>query len=225
MMCPDVVLTKDSGKAVGTILSISGGDAQGVNPKFKAYETMVLDVRMVLATNFQLSLPDQSGALANRLHPLVFTKTFVDRMDLTLADRIIENELPGILHWALEGLARLEANGEFTMPSTSAKTLKAIRHQAGPVNMFVKEWCVVEDGAAVPKADLWRAFQNYCEELDVPNRFIPETFGSTLMKGATGFSNVTTIRALQEGRPVYMYEGIRLTDAMMARLSEDDEDY
>jgi len=225
MMIPDVVLTRDSHKALGLILAISGGDDVSVNPKFKDLTSAPLDVRMVLATNETMSLPDRSGAFANRLHPLVFTKTFRDNPDIHLADRIIANELPGILHWALEGLHRLEANGAFTMPEASTKTLTAIRHQAGPVNMFVKERCVIEEGAVIRKADMWRAFESYCEELDIQNRFIPESFGTVLMRNATGFFRVEADRGVIDGRRVTIYRGIRLKDEFAKQLAEDEDDY
>ena len=173
-----------------------------------------------------ISLPDQSGAFANRLHPLVFTKTFWGREDTTLADRIIANELPGLLHWALEGLRRLEARGQFVLPPNSVRTMNSIRHQAGPVASFVKEWCVIEEGSLIRKRDLWRAFESFCSDLDIPNRYTPETFGRDLMKNATGFFKVQTDRVTMDGGgQASVYRGIKLTESAAKALSDYEDDY
>lgn len=222
---PDLVLGKDSAGAVDTLLSISGADTISINRKFKDLESARLRARLVIASNHTLTLPDQSGAFANRLNPLIFTKSFEGREDITLAARIIKNELPGLLHWSLAGLRRLEKRGRFLLPAGSERTLRHIRHQAGPVTMFVQEKCLVEEGAAVSKADLWAAFELYCSGLDIPNNYTREAFGREMMRNATGFHKVEPGRASIDGRQVMAYTGIKLTDAAVAELREGEEDY
>lgn len=226
MVVPDLRLTKDDSSVIEFLLALTGGDSVPINRKFRDFISARLGTRVVLATNIVLTVPDQSGAFANRLHPLVFTRKFEEwEQDPLLASKIIRDELPGILHWALQGLRRLEDRGRFEMPPQSAKVIQGIRHQAGPVSTFVKEWCVLEEDAVVRKRDLWRAFERYCADLDIPNRYVPESFGRDLVKNATGFFRVATDRVTVEGGQASVYTGIRLTEKAAKALAEAEDDY
>ncbi len=217
MVVPDMRIGKDTSRALEVILNISGGDRVYIDRKFLDGLNERLNTRIVLVSNLEMTMPDQAGALANRLMPLVFTKSFRGREDTTLADRIIERELPGILHWALTGLKRLEARRDehgrqmgFLQTPMGAKRIEALQFATSPIRSFVKDCCEVDAGAAVSKAVLFEAFEGFCREHDIQSRHIPETFARDLMRAGSGYRVESTRIADESGRRIPHYAGIRL---------------
>jgi putative DNA primase/helicase len=234
MVVPDMRIGKDTSRALEVILNISGGDRVYIDRKFLDGLNERLNTRIVLVSNLEMTMPDQAGALANRLMPLVFTKSFKGREDVTLADRIIATELPGILHWALEGLRRLEARRDehgrqigFVQTPMGAKRIEALQFATSPIRAFVTGCCDLEAGASVPKTVLFDAFEGFCREHDIQSRYIPETFARDLMRSGSGY-RVESLRVADEtGKRVPCYMGIRLKPEFEGYdwLSVDDGEY
>src|SRR5690606_40106778 len=63
---------------------------------------------------------DASGAIARRFIVLTMRHSFLGRENIRLTRELLE-ELPGILNWALDGLARLEQQGGFTEPASRSE--------------------------------------------------------------------------------------------------------
>ncbi len=92
---------------VERLLSISGGDLLTVNRKYRREQwTGKLPARFVICSNELPRLGDARGAIAGRFVTLLLSKSFYGYEDKTLELRIAE-ELPGVLDWALTGLAAL----------------------------------------------------------------------------------------------------------------------
>lgn len=88
--------------AVERLLGIVGGDAVQINRKGIAPWVGRLGVRFTLASNEEIRLPDASGAIVSRF---IFNRTAGSHLgheDFTLADRILEKEMPGVLNRVLD---------------------------------------------------------------------------------------------------------------------------
>lgn len=59
--------------------------------------------------------------------------------DPELAQKIIENELPGVFNWVLDGLNRLLRQGKFSHSQASDDTLKEFRKESDSVALFLDE--------------------------------------------------------------------------------------
>ncbi len=82
--------------------------------KFKPAFSFVNLAFPVLAFNNPPSLADLSLGMTRRLYLLPFSQTFKEgEMDRDLFDRIIRDELPGVLNRALDGWRRLKQRGQF----------------------------------------------------------------------------------------------------------------
>ncbi len=194
MVVPDLRLGKDSntGGIVETLLNISGEDAISVGRKFEDDKGVRLNTRILLLSNMELVLPDQSGALLSRLVPLRFEQNFEHRADTTLTARLL-TELPGILNWALDGLERLEGRRDpmtgrqlgFKQTTTGQKMLDDIERHGSSVHAFLRECCDVVKGASVSKAILYKGFEHWCDDHDITLVPSPEKFTSHL-KTASG---------------------------------------
>ena len=131
-----------SGRADATavterLLSITGEDALTIDRKFKEPVTRKLNTRIMIVSNELPRFIDASGALVSRLLVLRFTKSWLGREDHGLKDRLTL-ELPGILNWALTGLARLRTRGSFTRPESGLQLIRQMNDLSSPVGAFVQ---------------------------------------------------------------------------------------
>jgi putative DNA primase/helicase len=110
---PDATLSKACPALEELLKSISGEDAMDVHRKGMAPLTGIrLPTRLMLLANELPAFHDPSGALRQRMIILRTERSFYGKEDIHLTNRLIE-ELPGILNWAIEGLARLWRRGHF----------------------------------------------------------------------------------------------------------------
>ncbi len=154
-------------RAVERLKSISGEDAQTINPKGGAYvDVEKLNVRFVLLANELQSLIDRMGALAGRLVYLNTTQSFIDREDIDLKQRLVA-ELPGIFIWALAGLKRLRDRGHFEETEAGRRARDMAERLGSPIIAFVREFCEEDPEYWVKPADL---YLGYCKWADEANQ-------------------------------------------------------
>jgi putative DNA primase/helicase len=196
----------DAAAVTERLLSISGEDAVTVDRKFREPITCKLNTRFTIISNELPRLIDASGALVSRLLVLRFTRSWLDKEDHDLKDRLAK-ELPGILNWSLDGLARLRKTGRFTQPNSGAELLADIRDLSSPVGAFVRARCRVGGLRRVRVTELYDAWVQWCQE---QGRKEP---GTAPMFGRDLAAAVPTVRLKQirEGPKRYrVYEGIEL---------------
>jgi putative DNA primase/helicase len=118
-----------SAMAVEKLLSISGEDTLTVDRKNRLAWTGQLPTRIMMMSNELPGFGDASGAIAYRFIVLVFRLSWLGKEDKGLT-RKLAAELPGILNWSLDGLARLDENERFTEPvaSDDAIVTMLVRH-------------------------------------------------------------------------------------------------
>lgn len=122
---------KNGAVVIERLLSISGGDALTIDRKYKEPWTGPLPSRFHIISNEFPSLGDASQAIVSRLVVIPTTESWLDKEDHTLEGRL-HKELPGILNWALAGLARLTDNkGRFTRVPCRSCTSRARRRRPG----------------------------------------------------------------------------------------------
>jgi putative DNA primase/helicase len=188
------------------LLSVSGGDQQTIPRKYLADWNGELTVKITLLSNEPPNLTDASGALASRLLMLRMTESFVGREDLTLADRL-ENELPGILNWCIDGLTRLRLRGKFTEPESSKALSRSFRAMSSPLSSFVEDRCIVSPAEYVTKNDIYEDYQKWCEEEGISHPMGKPKFGYSLQSVVP---KIGTRQATCAGRRQWQYTGIRL---------------
>ena len=93
---------------------------------------------------------------------LLLEKSWLGNEDHAL-EPAIKNELPAILNWALDGLARLEEQEAFTRPA-SADGSKLLVDLASPVKAFIRDRCIVGPEHEIAADDLWNAWKQWAED-------------------------------------------------------------
>jgi putative DNA primase/helicase len=217
LLVPDLRLGKDSnvGGITETLLNISGEDRVSVGVKFKSDVQTKLNTRIVLFSNLELLLPDQSGALNRRLFPFVMRKSFYGREDVTLGDRLMD-ELPEILTWAVAGLRRLESRRRddgtpagFVLTDDGREVVQGIAKRTSPVKSFLSHVCELGEDFTVEKDTLYEAFEGWCVENEIQSSYVRETFSKDL-RAASGY-NVTPLRIrMGDGARAQVYKGVKM---------------
>lgn len=169
----------DPAKIARIIRNITGGDAVAINQKNVKAFTATLATRFVMSANEVIPLPDPSGAIATRWRVLQFTRSFAGREDRGLGDRL-NNELPGIFAWAVEGWARARASHEFTRPESSADALQTIQEAASPILTFVADCLVAGEHLTATPDDLYAEWCNFCQREGTKEPGTKRSFGCKL---------------------------------------------
>jgi putative DNA primase/helicase len=146
---------------VERLLSVSGEDLQTIPRKYKPAWTGPLPTRFFILANELLSLPDTSGALANRYVPLPLTISFLGREDTRLTDKLMR-ELPGIFNWAIEGLERLQKRGRFELPASAKALLRRAARLGSNVRAFLDDCGKEDPKGTVLKDTLFARYGEWC---------------------------------------------------------------
>ncbi len=141
--------------------SAISGDDLNINRKYHVPVTVRLRGKWLLRGNDKPALSDQTDGLWRRLQIIEFTEKFEgDRRDDMLADRIVENELPGVLRWAVEGLVMLlQAGGFKDIPESVQASKKQMQVETDNVLGWWTEKEVQVCGA--PRTSKDAAYRNY----------------------------------------------------------------
>lgn len=114
----------------------------------------------IFATNVEVQSTDYSDGFWERPLVLVLSRKF--RKDasrvLEAARPIIDAELPAIVAWAIEGAARVQRQGGYTIPGSSASTLLEWRDDNDQVRSFVADKPITGRWAALSLYEEYRTW-------------------------------------------------------------------
>ncbi|MFD9860837.1 DNA primase family protein [Streptomyces alboflavus] len=206
---------RDGNQVVERLLTISGEDTIDVDRKFKDPWTGKLPTRLMILSNELPNFGDASGVIARRFIVLNMTVSWLGKEDTTLTDKLAA-EMPGILNWALDGLARLEAAGRLTEPPSSREAVTTMQDTASPTSAFVRECCETGPRCEVVIEELWAVWRTWAEDNGI-------RAGTKQMFGRNLQSVVPQVRRTKprgdDGRQVPMYVGLALTNGAHNALS------
>jgi putative DNA primase/helicase len=196
----------DHSHVVEVLLSISGEDVRTVNIKYKEQWTGRMPPRFMSLSNELPRFTDASGTIANRFLPMTLTQSWLGNEDRSIEPDIVAAELPGVLNWALAGLARLELQGRFTWPHAADAAITRLQDLASPVHAFIRDCCTIDTEARTTVDDLWAAWKTWASDNG-------HTSGTKQLLGrslSAAFPHIRIRRnrhGLDAGR---FYDGIRL---------------
>lgn len=193
----------DNSQVVERLLTISGEDTIDIDRKYRQQWTGKLPTRLMLLSNELPHFGDSSGVIARRFIVLSMTVSWLGKEDPTLFDRL-RREMPGILNWALEGLADLEAAGRITEPVSSREAVSTMQDTASPTSAFVRERCTTGAAHAVPVDALWAAWREWAEDNGV-RPGTKQVFGRNLQ---SVIPQLTLSRPRGDGARIRTYTGI-----------------
>lgn len=111
---------------------------------------------------------EHSDAYFRRFLIIHFDKTIPEeKQDKSLARKIIDSELSGVLNWVLQGLDRILTQRNFSECLSSQHTVSRYRRESDSVCMFLEEkeyQPTTERGKWLRLPDMYRDYKNYCME-------------------------------------------------------------
>ena len=141
----------------GTLKGFTSGDALQFERKHRDPITARPTAKLVFASNNRPRFSDKSGGLWRRMILMPWRIVIPENERVRGMDSPQwwqeQNELPGILLWAIAGLSQLEQQGGFAKSSVCEAALAEYRAESNPARMFLDEhfhfdaesWVVCED--------------------------------------------------------------------------------
>lgn len=168
--------------AENKIKSITGGDAITCRGLYQNFFTYQPQFKLWLATN---NLPRVAGtdvAIWRRIHVVRFPFTIPEaERDGSLGDRLVQ-ELPGILNWALFGLAEWQRRG-LSPPDAVRKETEQYKEQSDSVEQFIGCCCLKNPAAKTSTKQLYDRYNSWCEQSGIDP--VPkQVFGKNLRQKA-----------------------------------------
>jgi len=198
----------DTSEVVEAILNITGEDPVGIDRKHMPVLTTTLKTRLMILSNELPRMNDSSGALVGRMIVLRMRQSFYGREDPNLFNELTR-ELPGILHWAIEGWRKLHEAGRLLQPSSGAELVDEMNDLASPIGAFVRQFCIVDQSADVSREEMFKAYQAWCDQEG--RKYINDAagFGRDLRSAVT---DLGTCQKRYGTKRVRHYTGVMLND-------------
>jgi len=162
-------LTSKSFQHIGLIKAIVSGDPIPVDVKYAQPYDFKPFGRMVMESNVIATTPDSSGGFSRRFVQIDWERPIPrEKMDFNLLDKF-RGEMPGILAWAMEGLARLRERGHFALTAKSEESRdQLLRHRSQVASFVASDYLLTDkDEAMLPVKSLFWLYHQWCEEFDV----------------------------------------------------------
>lgn len=217
---PDKALFK-----TGTFKMLTGRDTISAERKFQQGFSYVNYAKLMFSANKVPEAYDDTSAFFRRWIILVFPKTFSeDKADPHILDKLTtKEELSGLLNLALEGLKRIQENGQFSHSKTTEEIKEDYIRKSSPIGSFVMDRLEVSSDDWIPKKTLYAGFTAYCREMNLP--MVTE---ATFFKNLSQYVAVTDYKPEVKGKRVYAFRGVRFASRMskdfptLIKLAEED---
>lgn len=210
--------------AEGYVKAFTAGDRMQFERKFKDPIEATPSARLMLATNTLPRFADRSGGIWRRLLLIPFNVTIAKEERIHGLDKpswwADSGELPGVLNWALDGLRRLHAQGQFTESKVCAEALEEHRTECNPARQFLLDHFTEEKdplaagNAKVITSEVYQSYRKWCEASGY-HPLGERLFGKEIIRT---FRSAKRAR-IQDGfsnRRVWCYVGVR------ERTTQDD---
>lgn len=176
-LCGD--LSKGALKHTGEFKKLTGRDLLSAPRKFKTRVQFVNYAKMIFSCNELPYTYDITEAFFNRWLILDFPFTFLPQQEIDLLDddeniklrdpNIIdkistEEEMEGLLNWAIEGLDRLRDKKSFSFSPSTEETKNKWMRKSNSCLAFVMDYVEENPEGYVIKSDFKRFYTAYCRE-------------------------------------------------------------
>lgn len=147
------------------IKSMTGGDTLVARQVYGKHEIeFTAQFSLVIIGNHKPVIHDMSHGMWRRMCLIPFAAQFsAEQADPTLPARLLA-ELPGILNWALAGVAEWQEHGlKRSLPAAIVKANEEYREESDLLGEFLSG-CILQPDAYTPATELYQAFQTFaCE--------------------------------------------------------------
>jgi putative DNA primase/helicase len=145
------------------IKQITGNDALTARFLYGEYFDYVPTFKVFMATNHKPLIKGTDHGIWRRIKLIPFTTTITpDKQDKHLEEKLLA-EGPGILNWLIEGVQTWTEKG-LIAPADISRATEEYRSEMDVLGNFIKERCIQSSGVMIQARELFRAYQEWCEE-------------------------------------------------------------
>jgi putative DNA primase/helicase len=143
------------------VKQLTGGDSIAARRLYKDEFTYRPVFKLWMYGNEQPQIIGTDEGIWRRLRLVPFTVTIPEKeRDPKLKEKIVADELPGILNWALEGCRTWQEYGLGTC-QTITKATEDYRKSEDVIGQFISECCLVDKMLSVGSTALYAEFQKW----------------------------------------------------------------
>lgn len=152
----------------GYLKAMTDGSRMSFNRKGMRPIETAATARLMFSANVRPRFNDKSNALWRRMILVPWRVQIQDSEKILGMDKMEwwekSGELPGILRWAIAGLARLRANGRFSKSSVCEAAISDYRDEVNPARTFLKERYVlsITNSDMVSTRKLYDEYAQWC---------------------------------------------------------------
>ena len=215
---------------VPVLLRIIGQDHIDTEAKFKDITTELLECKVLMMTNRTPVLPDDTGALSQRLMILRFNKIFRGTPEeiLGLDKLILKGGLSSIINWHLKGLERLGKRKVFIEPKSGLAVKQVLEAQIDPLKTFIDDYFTInteeDKNTFITQKYFIHLFRAYCVRLSQPA-------DKALVRKRASIRNVKSLypvlsvkRVTQEQKQQYIIVGLVPAKGLELEFGEEIEE-
>ncbi len=185
----------------GLVKQLTGGDRLVARALYQEHEEQVPTFKIWVGVNDKPQIRDTSQAMWERVFPIPFEAYFPrGKADPDMLEKL-QLELPGILHWAIEGCLAWQQQGLNPPESVKAATAE-YREESDVISRFVEDECSVGESQSAGATMLYDHYVGWCRSSG--QRSMSQTaFGRRLRE--RGYKKDSS-----SGRVVYYGIGLRI---------------
>ena len=201
-------------KNTGTFKEIVAGDRIKAEEKFKDPFHFSPTAKHLFSANQLPETETDDEAFYRRILLVPFPTSIPrDERDTHLDDKL-QQELPGVLNWALEGVNRLTTQGRFTGDRTPGETQNTWEKWGKSIDRFRRVGLTDSVDQSVPKSRVYQAYIRFCQNENIP----AETQHAMTRKLKT--EGIEAGREYIDGKQERVFFGVCLSDRGQALLAE-----
>ena len=201
-------------KNTGTFKEIVAGDRIKAEEKFKDPFHFSPTAKHLFSANQLPETETDDEAFYRRILLVPFPTSIPRGERDTHLDDKLQQELPGVLNWALEGLNRLTTQGKFTGDRAPGETQNTWEKWGKSIDRFRRVGLTDSVDESVPKSRVYQAYVRFCQDENIP----AETQHAMTRKLKT--EGIEDGREYIDGKQERVFFGVCLSDRGQALLAE-----
>jgi putative DNA primase/helicase len=143
--------------------ALISGETIQVEKKFKDPYEITPRVKLAWAMNELPRVGDANSGIFRRVKVVSFPQIAPEDRNPKVKERI-KDEGPGILNWALEGLARLRERGHFKIPDAVKNATVQFQENNDIPALFIADRCEVDPELTVGAGELYQEYRFWCDD-------------------------------------------------------------
>ncbi len=164
--------------AENVIKQVTGKDVVAARFLYAEYFEFLPQFKIFLATNHKPKINCNDPAIWRRVKLLPFSVSIPETEQIQDLDSQLEEELPGILKWAVKGCLDWQEKGLQT-PDEVVSATKEYRNEMDTVNVFLDEKCTLLPMLKVNPTTLYSVYKTY-SDLNGESFLTMKEFGKSL---------------------------------------------